>query len=259
MKLEYSLYSNNTMKRLSLQALSFLFICLIALPTIAFKPMDTANSNSEHELNHESKDELERKFREIIERYNSSPEVSKKLWAEVVSHYTGESRHYHNLEHLDNFYNQLKKCKHLTKDHDLLVVAMVYHDVIYNSPDHRDEERSADFAVERLTEIGYPKEKTEACKALILATKSHALSDDADTNYFNDADMTILGLDRATYNTYVKNVRLEYGNTPQFDTGRKRVLQYFLKMDRLFKTDFFHKIYEKSARENIAAEISTIP
>ena len=58
---------------------------------------------------------------------------------------------------------------------------------------------------------------------------------------------------------YVKNVRLEYGNTPQFDQGRKQVLQDFLNMDRIFKTDFFYKIYEKSARANIAAEISTLP
>jgi len=50
--------------------------------------------------------------------------------------------------------------------------------------------------------------------------------------------MTILGLDQQIYEAYVENVRLEYGNTPQFDMDRKRILQYFLKMDRIYKTDF---------------------
>lgn len=235
------------MKRLQAKAIGFLFICLLAIPNLAFKYMTSANHD------------LEKEFKGIISKYNKTPTVAQKLWDEVVSSYSGESRHYHNMEHLQNFYNQLKKCKQLTTDHDLLIIAMVYHDVVYNSPDHKDEERSADFAVERLKGIGYPEEKIASCKALILATKTHALSTDADTNYFNDADMTILGLDEATYKTYVKNVRLEYGNTPQFDTGRKRVLQYFLGMDRIYKTDFFYKIYEKPARANIAAEITTLP
>lgn len=203
--------------------------------------------------------ELENSFKDIIKEYNADPAISTKLWNEIVTNYRSKNRHYHTVEHLQNFYNQLKKCKHLTTDNEVLIVAMVYHDVIYNSIDHKDEERSADLAVERLKSIGYPEAKIAKCKTLILATKAHALSPDADTNYFNDADMTILGLDKGTYEAYVKNVRLEYGNTPQFDQGRKRVLLYFLGMDRIFKTDFFHKIYEQPARVNIAAEISSLP
>lgn len=203
--------------------------------------------------------ELENGFKDIIKKYNPDPAISIKLWNEIVSNYRGKNRHYHTLEHLRNFYNQLKKCKNLTNDNEVLIIAMIYHDVIYNSIDHKDEERSADLAVERLKSIGYPEAKIAKCKTLILATKAHELSRDADTNYFNDADMTILGLDKGVYEAYVKNVRLEYGNTPQFDQGRKRILLHFLSMDRIFKTDFFHKIYEQPARVNIASEISSLP
>ena len=234
------------MKTQNIKVIGLVFIYLFAISSFGFKNM--ANTNNE----------LETKFKSILKKYKPDSAVSAKLWEEVVSNYSGKDRHYHTMEHLQNFYNQLQKCKKLTTDDDALIVAMVYHDVIYNSIDHKDEERSADLAVERLKSINYPEEKIAKCKALILATKAHALSPDSDINYFNDADMTILGLDKSIYETYVKNVRLEYGNTPQFDQGRKRVLQYFLGMDRIFKTDFFYKIYEKSARANIAAEISTL-
>jgi predicted metal-dependent HD superfamily phosphohydrolase len=84
------------------------------------------------------------------------------------------------------------------------------------------------------------------------------ISADNDTNIFNDADMSILGLDRETYTNYVKNIRLEYRHIPNFDTGRKKVLNYFLKMENIFKTLFFRNLYEESARKNIEWEITTI-
>jgi predicted metal-dependent HD superfamily phosphohydrolase len=144
------------------------------------------------------------------------------------------------------------------KDWKLLVIAMIYHDIIYNSPDHKDEERSAELAVTRLREIALPESQIDVIKSLILATKAHALSADNDTNLFNDADMSILGLDKETYTTYVKNVRLEYAKTPNFDTGRKRVLIYFLQMEHIFKTSFFRSLYEDAARRKINWEIGTI-
>jgi predicted metal-dependent HD superfamily phosphohydrolase len=139
-----------------------------------------------------------------------------------------------------------------------MIIAMVYHDIIYNSPNHKDEENSAELAIKRLQEISLPEIQINKIKSLILATKAHALSADNDTNIFNDADMSILGLDSETYTTYVKNVRLEYINSPNFDIGRKKVLNYFLKMDYIFKSLFFRNLYEASARKNIEWEITTI-
>ncbi len=205
------------------------------------------------------KDDVPSAFRTIIKKYSKSDKISGSLWQEVESNYTGKDRHYHNLEHLDNFYSQLLKCKDQIMDWETLVLAMVYHDVIYGSPDHRDEERSAELAVERLEQINFPEDKIEKCRELILATKAHALSKDMDTNLFNDADMSILGLERGIYKKYVQDVRLEYASSPQFDAGRKRILNYFLGMDRIFKTDVFYNLYESAARDNIKWELSTLP
>ncbi|MDF2381234.1 hypothetical protein JMG10_07145 [Nostoc ellipsosporum NOK] len=198
-------------------------------------------------------------FRRIIKEHTGSAAIADSLWAEAVALYTGPTRFYHNLEHISNFYIQLSKCRRQVKDWDALIVAMVYHDIIYGSSDHRDEERSAELAVEQVTKAGLPKEMVIKVDILIRATKAHALSQDMDVNLFNDADMSILGLDLPYYQQYVINVRKEYANSPNFDAGRKRVLQYFLKMPRIFKTDFFHQLYEEQARANINWEISTLP
>jgi len=205
------------------------------------------------------KNDLKDIFKGIIMKFCKDPGRADSLWTEVENNYTGGDRHYHNLDHLDNFYNQLLKCRAETGDWETLVLAMVYHDVIYNSPDHKDEERSAELAVERLRSAKVPDDKIEKCRGLILATKAHALSADKDTNLFNDGDMSILGLDRNIYKEYVKNVRLEYGSSPQFDAGRKKVLKYFLGMDRIFKTEVFHNLYENAARANIQWELDSLP
>jgi predicted metal-dependent HD superfamily phosphohydrolase len=60
-------------------------------------------------------------------------------------------------------------------------------------PGSSNEEDSAKLAVKRLNEIGFPAEKIEKCAAMIIATKSHELPDDGDTNHFTDADLMILG------------------------------------------------------------------
>jgi predicted metal-dependent HD superfamily phosphohydrolase len=189
---------------------------------------------------------------------HSNETIANEFWKEVDSLYSGTDRHYHTLSHLQNFYTQLLKCKSSIKDWESMIIAMVYHDIIYNSTDHKDEEKSAELAVKRLHEISLSESKIINIMSLVLATKAHALSADNDTNIFNDADMSILGLDRVTYGNYVKNVRLEYINSPNFDIGRKKVLNYFLQMEYIYKTTLFRSLYEDSARKNIEWEIKTI-
>ena len=196
-------------------------------------------------------------FQKLVGRY-SSKKVATQLWDEVSANYSAPTRFYHTLEHIDNFYTQLKKCRSQVADWEVLVIAACYHDVIYGSEDHRDEERSAELAVVRLKAAGLPQEKISKIETLILATKAHALSTENDINLFNDADMSIVGLDREYYKKYVVNVRKEYASSPNFDAGRKRVMLYFLAMPRIFKTDFFHALYEDSARANIAWELGTL-
>jgi predicted metal-dependent HD superfamily phosphohydrolase len=120
-----------------------------------------------------------------------------------------------------------------------------------------NEERSAAFAEQHLNRINYPTQKIERCRQHILATKTHDLTQDNDTNLFTDADLCILGQSWNIYASYMNNIRKEFDVYPDpiYKAGRRKVLEHFLRMEPLFKTPHFHELYEEKAKENIREEI----
>jgi predicted metal-dependent HD superfamily phosphohydrolase len=104
------------------------------------------------------------------------------------------------------------------------------------------------------------EEKVALCYSQVLATKGHTISKDNDTNLFTDADLSILGKDPVTYQTYASQIRKEYSIYPTliYNPGRKKVLNHFLAMDRIFKTDHFYSRYEAAARKNIGDELRVL-
>ncbi len=141
-------------------------------------------------------------------------------------------------------------------DLDTVLFSIFYHDFIYKRRRHNNEQKSADVAKDRLTRLGVPNNKITQCQKQIIATKHHAKSSDSDTNYLLDFDLGILGESPEMYQDYTKKIRKEYTIYPDFiyNPGRKKVLQHFLNMDSLFKTEEFYKNYEPQARENLKAE-----
>jgi predicted metal-dependent HD superfamily phosphohydrolase len=137
---------------------------------------------------------------------------------------------------------------------------LYYHDIIYNSLKSDNEEKSAELAEKRMKQIFVSNDTLELCKKQILATKSHIKSTDSDTNYFTDADLSILGQDWDAYSSYYKNVRKEYSIYPDFvyNPGRKKVLNHFLSMDRIFKTAFFYNRFEIQAKRNLQKEMELL-
>lgn len=93
--------------------------------------------------------------------------------------------------------------------------------------------------------------------SIINATKKHDVHTDADINYFTDADLAILGSAENDYKTYFLKIRKEYRWYPDlvYNPGRKRVLQHFLSMERIFKTEYFFNKFESQARKNLGMEL----
>ncbi len=114
--------------------------------------------------------------------------------------------------------------------------------------------------MERLQKIELNPDMVSRVEAQILATKSHHKSDDTDTNYLLDADLSILGKDSADYFDYTRKIRKEYALYPDilYKPGRKKVLKHFLELESIFKTEDFRDKYEQQARENLAAELNLL-
>jgi predicted metal-dependent HD superfamily phosphohydrolase len=198
-------------------------------------------------------------FCSIIAAYSSTA-TGKELWVEVVKHYSDKKRHYHNLQHLENMLAELGVVKLQIDDWETTIMALIYHDIIYHPTAKDNEEKSAELGKERLRQLRFPPEKILKCEEMILATKNHSVSIDNDTNLFTDADLSILGKPWPVYEQYFKNVRNEYSIFPDFlyNPGRKKVLQHFLVMPRIFKTESFYGTYEQSAKSNIKKELELL-
>lgn len=203
---------------------------------------------------------LKEAFIELTTKYTDNNALINKLWGEISESYSDKNRHYHTLLHLDNLLKQLTEVKAEIKEWDAVLFTLYYHDIVYNSLKSDNEERSAKLAEKRMTQLSVPNEMIESCKNQILATKSHLENSDSDTNYFTDADLSVLGQNWEIYSGYFKNVRKEYSIYPDwvYNPGRKKVLQHFLAMIRIFKTDYFFNKFEEQAKQNLQRELELL-
>lgn len=203
---------------------------------------------------------LKERFSALSLAFSPDQELIEKLWSEIEKNYSQKSRHYHNLAHLESMFSGLDAVNVRISNYLNISFSVFYHDVIYDSSSKSNEEKSADFAKERLQQLNLNETDISEIYHQILATKAHQNSDNKDLNYLLDADLSILGKDLETYIDYTLKIRKEYSIYPDllYKPGRKKVLKHFLEMENIFKTDYFREKYEKQARKNIEWEIDNL-
>ncbi len=203
---------------------------------------------------------LEELFLELTGKYTKDSSLCYSLWKEIQKNYSNNSRSYHTLTHLENLLKELTEAKKYIKDWDTILFTLFYHDAVYVPSRTDNEERSASLARERLQSIGYPALKMEKCALQILATKDHSRSRDDDTNFFNDADLSILGQNSKEYSDYCEQIQYEYSqySDEEYRQGREKVVRYFLDMEDIYKTYYFGQKYEHPARINLIRELQRI-
>jgi predicted metal-dependent HD superfamily phosphohydrolase len=145
----------------------------------------------------------------------------------------------------------------LMEDAEIVAWAIFYHDIIYNPRRKDNEAQSAQVAAQRLGDLGISAERIARCQRHILATASHQLQQDPDTQLLLDIDLGILGADWESYQRYAQQVRKEYAMYPGFlyRRGRRKVLRHFLEKDRIYQTERFMLKWEQQARTNLAREL----
>lgn len=197
-------------------------------------------------------------FSNLLINYTTNSSLINELWDEVEKNYSEKKRHYHTLQHLENLLITLTEVKSEIQHWESILFTLFYHDIIYTALKSDNEENSALLAEKRMQQLSVSNDIIERCKNQILATKSHSKSTDSDTNYFTDADLSVLGQPWEIYSLYYKNVRKEYAIYPDFiyNPGRKKVIQHFLSMNSIYKTDYFYNQFEKVAKENLMKELS---
>jgi len=201
---------------------------------------------------------LKEKFLSLIEKYSENKSYNSQCWDEVEKKYSSKTRHYHNLQHLENMITELNTVEQQVTDLDTLLFAIYYHDIVYKPTKSNNEHQSALLFKKRIEKTYFAK--LLECMAQIEATKEHKPTTDNDTNILLDLDLSILGKNPKTYKTYCENIRKEYQVYPDFmfRKGRKKVLQSILQLDSIYKTNFFKQKYETQARENLSLELNQL-
>ncbi|MDG1331614.1 MAG: hypothetical protein P8P74_04745 [Crocinitomicaceae bacterium] len=217
-------------------------------------------STSENSTQGEVSDYLRSNWKELTQ---GLPEVSNAFFLELTILYNSAGRHYHTLNHIEALLKLAEEHQHLLKSPRTIFWVIWYHDAIYDAAKSDNEEKSADLARDHLTKLGLDNDLIEECFQLIIATKTHTLTENLstfDAEFLLDIDLSILAVKQESYLEYTKQIRKEYKIYPDFlyKKGRKKVLKHFLEMDKIYKTELFQNLWEENARTNLKFELSEL-
>lgn len=180
-------------------------------------------------------------------------------WRLLEKSYSQSSRHYHNLQHIEQMVDGVGQWRSFSQNPALLM-AIFYHDAVYNVLFSDNEEKSARLAQSELHKLHFPAEIIEHCTQLIIATKQHQPADYPDSDLLLDLDLAILGSSWDNYLEYTRKIRREYSVFPGilYKPGRKKVLEKFLERPFIYQTETFRRDFEQIARANLQMEISLL-
>jgi len=180
-----------------------------------------------------------------------------RLHEDLVAAYGEPHRRYHTLQHLDECLEHLDNMRGLAERPDEIELALWFHDAVYDVRRHDNEERSADWACERLSAAGAFSDVVNRVRSLILATDHRSPPQGRDAEIMVDIDLAILGAEPARFEEYERQIREEYDWVAEdvFRRERGKILVGFLARPRIFRTDHFCERFEARARDNIARAI----
>jgi len=184
--------------------------------------------------------------------------IDGKLRDELVRAYAAPARHYHNLAHIEAMLGLMRSYENALSDPQSIEAAIWFHDVIYDTHRHDNEEKSAELAASQLSGL-LSSDRIALIASMIRATAGHHVPDgldDAqhrDCALFLDTDLSILGSTPDLFAVYEDAVRREYGWVPDalWCEGRRKVLQGFLDRPAIFASPQFRASHEAAARANL--------
>ena len=160
----------------------------------------------------------ERFFRPFFDRVGAPPAMRRFVLEELSS----PARAWHGLLHHALMLRALGKGDHAPGDMRRLILATLFHDIVYDARRADNEERSVEVAAAWLD-----PDDAAAVGPLILATKRHDLHADPPTRALLMADLNVLWTSSAAlYGFYARGIRAEYAHVPDetYRVGRAAVL-----------------------------------
>lgn len=172
---------------------------------------------------------------------------------QLLDAYAQPQRHYHTGQHLQECLTIAIEHVHCAQALPEVLMALWFHDAVYNVHASDNEQQSADWAARALTQAQVATASIARVYAHILATCHSAAPEAGDQSLVVDIDLAILGAGAARFDAYQGQVRQEYAWVPGFLFKRKRkeILRGFLQRDAIYRTPVLHARLESQARDNL--------
>lgn len=187
-------------------------------------------------------------------------EPDASIFDQLLARYSESHRKYHTARHLDECFAKFEELRSdATHPHEV-EFALWFHDAIYETKRHDNEERSAEWACATGAAASLPVDVTDRIHALILATRHDAAPRDTDEKILVDVDLSILGANADRFAEYEDQIREEYAWVPGivFRSKRRKILRGFLDRPSIFNTRKFVEAYEAQARANLERSIKRL-
>lgn len=186
--------------------------------------------------------------------------VADNPWTKLVARYSEPQRHYHTTKHIWEMLSIFSAGEwplSIEESHAVLL-AVWYHDAIYDSKAGDNEEQSAQLAKQDLTAVATPGDQSQMLiinvMRLVRSTATHE-PQRVDEQILSDLDLAILGAERKRYREYMVGIRAEYEFVPMeiYIEKRIEILQGFLDRPQIY---YYLTDLEERARVNLNWEIT---
>ena len=184
----------------------------------------------------------------------------RQLHRDVLSRYAEPHRHYHTYQHLAECFDKIRDIVALAEHPAEVAIGLWFHDAIYDTQQHDNEERSADWARAVARELGASPASAQRIHDLVMSTRHAAEPVGIDAQVLVDADLSILGAQPARFEEYETQVRREYEWVADaaFRSGRAKILKTLLDRPHLYSTAGFRQRYEAQAQRNLKSSLARL-
>jgi predicted metal-dependent HD superfamily phosphohydrolase len=180
--------------------------------------------------------------------------------AALLARWAEPHRRYHDMSHLRGILGAVEALAGFADDPDAVLLAAWYHDAVYAGQSD-DEENSALLAESELAALGLDPALVAEVGRLVRVTITHdPAADDRNGQVLSDADLAVLAVPAADYQHNTARVRAEYGHVADADFGawRARMIEAMLAAPALYRTVEGRRLWEDTARANLAAELASL-
>lgn len=196
-------------------------------------------------------------WRNLLGGMGCDREKADRVFNALMARYAEPHRHYHNPAHLKQMFTILDRLQ--SQRPAELDLAVWFHDAVYDPRAQDNEEASAQFARQELSQLRIAPDIIEETCRLILLTRSHE-AEDPSGQLLLDADLAILGEPEPIYTDYATAIRQEYAWVPEdrYRQARADVLRRFLARPHIYHTALMRASHEATARANLEQEIQEL-